>query len=165
MRRTLFTRVGVAAAGPSDARAQVTRLAVVVTLALLGLTAGQARAQSGRLGVELSEVRMLEDLGAGKFAKNYRALYIRGVRAGSPAALAGLRDGDVIIQANFKQVTKISDLQAAVAQTATSLRLVVYRGPNYTQGGVVMVTLPSTGAPDPNGAYQRSPTRSMRPRR
>ena len=44
-------------------------------------------------------------------------LLINDVEAGSPAAEAGLQEGDLILEANKKKVNKVSELQAALAES------------------------------------------------
>jgi S1-C subfamily serine protease len=55
-------------------------------------------------------------------------LLIRGVEEGSPAASAGLQEGDLIVEVAGKAVRDVDDLQEAVAGSSGAIKLRVLRG-------------------------------------
>jgi serine protease Do len=60
---------------------------------------------------------------------NAAGLIVRQVQAGSPAAQAGLRPGDVIVEANRQPVKSLEDLRRAMdaTQAGSSVLLLVQR--------------------------------------
>jgi serine protease Do len=56
------------------------------------------------------------------------ALLVREVRAGGPAAAAGLRTGDVLLSAGGRELRSAAALHAAIAAAGGRLRLTVQRG-------------------------------------
>ncbi|HKZ04093.1 MAG TPA: DegQ family serine endoprotease [Methylomirabilota bacterium] len=92
-----------------------------VTVARLddGETRGSARASAesqGRLGLVVGPLTpdLAEEL---SLPRNLRGVVVREVRDGSPAAEAGLRPADVILQANRRAVTSVEELRQAVEKT------------------------------------------------
>ena len=55
-------------------------------------------------------------------------LLIRGVEEGSAADKAGLREGDLIVQAGGKPARDVDDLQEAVSAASGAIKLRVLRG-------------------------------------
>jgi serine protease Do len=55
-------------------------------------------------------------------------LLVRGVEEDSPAAKAGLQEGDLIIEAAGKAVRDVDDLQEAIAGASGAIKLRVLRG-------------------------------------
>jgi membrane-associated protease RseP (regulator of RpoE activity) len=125
------------------------------TTVTIGGQGGGAQAQyPGRLGVEVTPVdgRFLGE----PFSPNYQALWVLGVLPGSPAQLAGLVPGDVIVAANNQFTPTVSDLSRVVAGTYSSLYLVAYRrNPAGWQGGYVVVSLPP--GPDSSNVVSQPP--------
>ncbi len=84
----------------------------------------------GSIGVTLQEAKpeLLKVYGASQGA------FVSKVQAGSPAADAGVKEGDVIVSLNGKPITKSDDLVNAVAETqvGTKATLGVIRGGKRT---------------------------------
>jgi len=55
-------------------------------------------------------------------------LLVRGVEGDSPAASAGLQEGDLIVRAGESQVSGLEDLQAALEGASGELVLGIVRG-------------------------------------
>lgn len=76
-----------------------------------------------------------------------RGAVIEMVQDGSPAALAGLEDGDIILTFNGKEIDELRDLTRAVAETAPDAIAqveVLHRGTRVTYD----VTIGTLGAPE-----------------
>ena len=71
--------------------------------------------QAGKLG--LSAQPLTPELAQRYGLTDKSGLLINDVEAGSPAAEAGLQEGDLILEANKKRVNKVSELQAALAES------------------------------------------------
>ncbi|PJC37103.1 RIP metalloprotease RseP [Candidatus Peregrinibacteria bacterium CG_4_9_14_0_2_um_filter_53_11] len=74
--------------------------------------------------------------------KNFTAfprMTIQSVREGSPAQLAGVRSGDVLLTVNDAQIYELADYQAQLAESLGTLSLTVLRG---TDIGAVEIPLP-----------------------
>jgi serine protease Do len=96
-------------------------------LAGLGAAPQAEPGQRPRLGVAVEPVTpaLASQLGITSAA----GLIIRQVQAGSPAAEAGLRPGDVIVEANRQPVTSMEDLRRAMdaTQAGASVLLLIQR--------------------------------------
>jgi serine protease Do len=90
-------------------------------------SAESAPEQAAKLG--LSAQPLTPDLAQRFGLSDKSGLVIMDVDQGSPAAEAGLQEGDLILEANRKPVNKVSELQAAVAESrkAGSILLLVKR--------------------------------------
>jgi putative serine protease PepD len=68
------------------------------------------------------------------------------VRAGTPASKAGLRVGDVVVEANGTKIADANQLTSVVAenQPGDTLRLVVKRGGSTLDVAVTLGTRPAT---------------------
>jgi serine protease Do len=81
-----------------------------------------------RLGVALAPAHAAKRLRAAVGLPERDGLLIRGVEEGSPAAAAGLRSGDLIVEVGGRPVATPDDLFAALEVTETHLSVVVARG-------------------------------------
>jgi serine protease Do len=97
----------------------------------------------GRIGVGIQPVdsSLAESFGLDKA----RGALVSRVEPGSPAAQAGLKEGDVIIEFNGKAITKSNDLPAVVAQVkpGTKALLKVWRNRAETSLDVTIGELPN----------------------
>jgi serine protease Do len=71
--------------------------------------------QAGKLG--LSAQPLTPELAQRYGLAGKSGLVVSDVDAGSPAAEAGLQEGDLILEANRKAVNKVSELQATLAES------------------------------------------------
>ena len=74
---------------------------------------------------------------------------MRGVEDGSPAAVAGLRQGDLIVEVGGRPVASADDLFAALEVTETRLAVTVARG---AEDVTVEVDFSPSAAPSDPGA-------------
>ena len=101
--------------------------------------AGEAQpggAAGGKLGLSVEPLtpELAARLG---LSSGTQGLVVRGVDAGGPAADAGLTQGDVILEANRRQVRSVEQLREAVEQGGKRpLLLLVHR-----DGGTLFVTV------------------------
>ena len=114
-----------------------------------------------RLGVILAPAHVTLALRDAVGLPRQVGLLVRGVAEGSPAAVAGIRQGDVLVRGGAHELRSVAALHAALEEvsTAGSLRLVVLRGaaehtfdvvlPPEGQGG-------SGGATDPSHTAARA---------
>jgi serine protease Do len=97
----------------------------------------------GRIGVGIQPVdaSLAETFGLDKA----RGALISRVEPGSPAAQAGLKEGDVILEFNGKPIAKANDLPAAVAQVApgTKAALKLWRDRSEKSFDVTIGELPN----------------------
>jgi serine protease Do len=97
----------------------------------------------GRIGVGIQSVdpSLAETFGLDKA----RGALVSRVEPGSPAARAGLKEGDVILEFNGKPIAKSNDLPAAVAQVApgTKAPLKVWRDRSEKSIDVTIGELPN----------------------
>ena len=123
--RELRNRVGSIAPG-AKARLDIMRGGKTVTLtATIGEAAAEAAAtdetgesapeQAAKLGLSLQP--LTPELAQRYGLSDKAGLLISDVDQGSPAAQAGLAEGDLIVEVNRKRVTKVSELQSAVAES------------------------------------------------
>lgn len=71
----------------------------------------------------------VEEAGAGSpGGAEEGAVVVRGVRPGSPAARAGLRAGDTILEVNRKKIGGLPELEALVKETPPARKL-LFRTP------------------------------------
>ena len=80
-----------------------------------------------------------------EYGRDVNGVQLAGVRDGSPAALAGLRAGDVIIRLATKEIRTIEDLTAALGghKPGDEVEIVVLRGGTQLN---VKATLRARGA-------------------
>ena len=116
---------------PALARALWAVLGVSLLLALV-LAAGVVRAddddeKSGYLGIYMQE--LTREVSRGLDLDVKKGILISGVEDGSPAAEAGLEDGDVIIGFNGEKVTSPDELRDLVMDTevGTKVKLTIVR--------------------------------------
>ena len=98
------------------------------------------------IGVQL---RLAEDAAAGSRVALTGGAPIRSVVPGSPAAQAGLREGDVIVRAGERQVRNVYDWEAALLQlrVGETLPLTYRRGDREATANVRVADLPEVSAP------------------
>jgi serine protease Do len=125
--RELIARVAASPVG-SKASISVMRGGAEMTLvARIGRRAAPrpaaAEPPAGRLGLEVEEAGAVSPGGAEE-----GAVVVRGVRRGSPAARAGLRAGDTILEVNRKKIGGLSELEALVKETPPGGKL-LFRTP------------------------------------
>jgi len=134
--RDLRNRVGGLAPG-AKVKLEIMRGGKAMTLnATIGESTEQTASEEGseaapeqaaKLGLSLQP--LTPEL-AQRYGLNEKTgLLIADVDQGSPAAQAGLQEGDLIVQVNRKPVSKVSELQSAVAESrkAGSILLLVKR--------------------------------------
>ena len=120
----------------------------------------------GSIGVTLYEPKpeLLQAYGASHGA------FVRTVQTGSPAADAGLKEGDVIVSLNGKAITKNDDLVTAVAQTqvGTKASLGLIRDGKRTDVPVMIgdraqiyADNPLVAGPRPGGSSRGESSESM----
>jgi serine protease Do len=81
-----------------------------------------------RLGVALAPREVAHDLRRAVGLPERDGLLVRGVEEGSPAAAAGIAEGDLIVSAGGKEVTSFDDLHEALDRAKGSLKLGIVRG-------------------------------------
>lgn len=81
-----------------------------------------------RLGVALAPSEVARRMRRAVGLPERDGLLVRGVEDGSPAAAAGLAEGDLIVAAGGREVHSLDDLQAALEGAAGTLELRVVRG-------------------------------------
>ena len=108
----------------STARSLASHLAVSLTLG--ALATGESRKRP-RLGVGLAPAHVARALRRSVGLDERDGLLVRVVEDGSPAATAGLREGDLIVAVNGAPVASADDLFDAM-DTADELRVNVVRG-------------------------------------
>jgi S1-C subfamily serine protease len=98
-------------------------LAVPINLArgVMQQLISHGRVYRGYLGVALQP--LTSQLASSLRLPNGKGALVAGVAPNSPAARAGLREGDIIIQANGKSVESSRDLRLLLAQTPPGTRL------------------------------------------
>ena len=87
---------------------------------------GKARDKLAKLGLDLQTLTP-------ELAKQYdlqgeHGVFISGVEPGSPASMANLQTGDLIVEVNRKPVTSIGELQDALGKSPEQVLLLVKRG-------------------------------------
>jgi hypothetical protein len=108
------------------------------------------------LGVELEDVIVLDES-----SSPLRAVRLRWVRPGSPAAGAGLRPGDVVISANDRPTSTYSILQGAVASSGGILRLGVIRAGAGRRATLPPIQLEGDLPDEPSGQGLRAVSVSL----
>lgn len=81
-----------------------------------------------RLGVALAPPEIARRMRRAVGLSDRDGLLIRGVEEGSPAEVAGLEEGDLIIRAAGRDVHALEDLQTALENAKASLELTLLRG-------------------------------------
>lgn len=124
------------AATPPDSQAAVTLIRdgktenVTVTIGKLpdqDVAEGKAEpgGDLGKLGVSVQP--LTPDLARELDYEGTQGLVISDVESGSPAGLAGLQPGDVLVEANRKPIHSVADLTAAIKASSEGLLLLVKR--------------------------------------
>jgi serine protease Do len=85
-------------------------------------------APARRLGVAIVPARAARGMRRAVGLPEHDGLLVRAVAAASPAALAGVRSGDLIVVAGGREIEGIDDLYAALDAAADELELRVLRG-------------------------------------
>jgi len=131
------------------------------------LTGGSGGNQGVGFAIPINMARAVMDqiVGHGKVVRGYLGLYpqdvspalakqfglsklggalVSGIKPDTPAAKAGLKDGDVILELNGEPVTSANDLRLRVSQTApgTNVKLQVWRDGRTQDVGVTLGELP-----------------------
>ncbi len=91
------------------------------------LAAGESPSRP-RLGVALAPARAARRLRAAVGLPERDGLLVRGVQEGSPAAAAGLRQGDLLVEAGGRPLATPDDLFGALDAAEGSLAITVVRG-------------------------------------
>jgi serine protease Do len=91
------------------------------------LVAGESPVRR-RLGVALAPAHAAQRLRAAVGLPARDGLLVRGVEDGSPAAVAGLRSGDLIVEVGGRPIATADDLFGALEVTEPHLTVVVARG-------------------------------------
>jgi serine protease Do len=94
---------------------------------LSSLAAGEARTRR-RLGVGLAPARVAKALRRSVGLDERDGLLVRVVEDGSPAAAAGVREGDLIVSVNDAAITNADDLFDALDGAPNDIRLGIVRG-------------------------------------
>jgi serine protease Do len=105
----------------------------------------------GWLGVSIQEVT--SDLAEEFGVKDLKGALVSGVVKGSPAAKAGIKQGDVILQYNGKVVEDTGHLRNMVSQTpiGTTVKVKLQRAKSEIHVDVVIVELPKKVADNSSG--------------
>jgi serine protease Do len=93
-----------------------------------------------RLGVAVAPARVARRLRRAVGLPERDGLLVHRVERGSPAAVAGIEKGDLIVAAGGRDVARIDDLESAVASADGELRVTAVRGIEERE---VVVTLPA----------------------
>jgi S1-C subfamily serine protease len=80
----------------------------------------QVEGTSVRLGLTLAPVHLTLAIQRAVGLPEHPALLVRAAEEGSPAALAGLSEGDVLVQAAGKPLRSVSGLYSAISQAMPS---------------------------------------------
>ena len=89
---------------------------------------GAPESTGGSPATELQNFRDQEEVGAG--------VLVTGVEADSKAARAGLRPGDVIVEANRQAIRDLRNLREAVRLSTEQILLRVYRSGRFGYIGI-----------------------------
>jgi len=81
-----------------------------------------------RLGVALAPAEVARRMRRAVGLPEQDGLLVRGVEEGSPAAAAGLAEGDLIVAAGGREIHALEDLQNALEAASATLELRVVRG-------------------------------------
>jgi serine protease Do len=81
-----------------------------------------------RLGVAIASAPVSRRLRRAVGLPDRAGLLVRGVESGSPAARAGVHEGDLVVAAGGSPVTEVDDLFAALDHAGETIELVVVRG-------------------------------------
>jgi S1-C subfamily serine protease len=108
---------------------------------LAALSSGESRSRP-RLGVGLAPSHVAKSLRRSVGLDEREGLLVRVVEEGSPAEIAGIRQGDLIVAVNGSAVTNADDLFDAMENGAGELQVKVVRG---TEELDITVRLESTG--------------------
>jgi S1-C subfamily serine protease len=103
--------------------AAVALLLAVLTGAGTAGTAGTDKSDKGYIGVYMQDLD--KDLREGLDIDVAEGVLINGVEKGSPAAEAGIEDGDVIVEFDGKKVTSTDDLRDLAAQSEVGKEVTV----------------------------------------
>jgi len=115
---------------------------------VMGQLIGKGSVQRAMLGIGIQPVT--PDVAQGLGLKETRGVLVNSVRAGGPAAKAGIKTGDVILQLNGKDTNDANDLRNRVASEApgTEVTLTILRNGSQQQVRVRLGTLTAEAAGD-----------------
>ena len=101
------------------------------------------KVERGWLGVQIQVVT--EDIAKGLGLKETKGALVAAVQPDSPAAKAGVRPGDVIVEYNGEEVTRLKDLPRLVAETKADakVRIKVWRDGKERALKAVIAAMPS----------------------
>ena len=138
---------------------------VAVELGELPSEEQRAGAGAARLGLALQTLtpRLAESMG---HRAGTRGAVVAEVAAGSPAAAAGVREGDVILEIDRQRIATAEEAKAALAAPRKGGHLVRLRGANGTRFvtlGGRLIALALVAAAAVLGARRRSPRRRRTP--
>jgi serine protease Do len=94
---------------------------------LTGLTRGES-VQRPRLGVAIAPSEVARRLRRSVGLSERDGLLVRGVEDGSPAAAAGIRQGDLLVAAGGRELASADDLHAVLTEVGFPLELTLVRG-------------------------------------
>jgi serine protease Do len=107
--------------------------------------------QRGMLGVTIQSVTT--DIAASLGLKQVRGVLVNSVNPGGPAERAGVKQGDVILQLNGKDVEEPNELRNEIAAISpgTEVALTIWRNGNQQQVRVQLGALTAQAAQEPKG--------------
>ncbi len=91
------------------------------------LARGEAVARP-RLGVAIAPARVARRLRRAVGLPERDGLLVHGVESGGPADAAGIEKGDLLVAAGDRELARVDDLRAALANANGELRLTAVRG-------------------------------------
>jgi S1-C subfamily serine protease len=105
---------------------------------------GRGRVRRGYLGVGAQARPLDRRLARAHALTSTRAVEITSVEPGTPAAVAGLREGDLIVAAGGRPVANVDDLHRALVAAAigVAMKLTVLRGPDLIDVQVTPTEMP-----------------------
>jgi S1-C subfamily serine protease len=110
------------------------------------LARGESR-ERPRLGIAVAPAHVARRLQRSVGLPERDGLLVRGVDAGSPAAAAGIAEGDLLVAAGGRPITDVDSLHEALGEAGLPMDVVLVRG---TEERTVTVNAAAPDAADPN---------------